>query len=90
VNQKIKTGLDVSKKSYRNQTAQPRVLGEIQGKGDIASFWALISSVLLLAHSLIYQGLKLPGVNGEIFIEKNNDTYTDGVGYLGRQYWSRE
>ena len=43
MDRKIKTGLGVSKKSYRNQPSQPRVLGEIQGKGDITNFWALIS-----------------------------------------------
>ena len=70
--QKIKTGIGVSKKSYRNQPEQPRILGEIQDKGSISSFWALIGSVFLLVHSSIYQGLKLLGVNGEVCIEKNN------------------
>jgi len=81
--QKIKTGIGVSKKSYRNQPEQPRILGEIQDKGSISSFWALIGSVFLLVHSSIYQGLKLLGVNGEVCIEKNNDVYADDVDTWG-------
>jgi len=70
MDQQIKIGLGVSKKSFRSQPEQPSILGEIQGKGNTARFWALINSVvLLLVHSLMYQGLKLR-VNSEVCIEK--------------------
>ena len=79
MDRKIKTGLGVPKKSYKNQPGQPRIMGEIQGKGNIASFWALISSALLPAHSLMSQCLKLLGVDDKVYIEKNNDAYADDV-----------
>ena len=61
------------KKYYKNLPGQPRVLGKLQGKGDIAIFWVTISSVILIfVHSLVYQGLQFPGVDGKICIEKNN------------------
>ena len=43
----------------------------------------MIRSVLLLAHSLVYQGLKLPGVDGRLCFEKNDDAYADNVDTWG-------
>ena len=39
----------------------------------------MISSILLLTHSIVYQGLKLLGVDVRICIVKINDAYMDDV-----------
>ena len=56
----IKTGLGVSENTYSNTPGDPRIIGEIQGKGDVATLWAFMSSMLLLAHSFVWTGLDLP------------------------------
>ena len=58
---------------------QHQILGKVQGKSDITSLWAMISCVLLLAHSLRYIGINLLGVAGGKGIKKNNDAYIDDV-----------
>ena len=75
----IKTGLGVSKKSYGNTPNEPRIIGEIQGKGDVATLWAFISSTLLLAHSLLWTGLDLPSSTGGPGLKRNNAGYVDDV-----------
>ena len=75
----IKTGLGVSKQVYRNEPGKPKVKGEVQGKGDVASLWAMTSSHLLTAHGALYQGANLPGIVGGKGIVKNNDAYVDDV-----------
>jgi hypothetical protein len=74
-----KTGLGVSKQVYRNEPEKPKVKGEVQGKGDVASLWAMTSSHLLTAHGALYQGANLPGIAGGKGIVKNNDAYVDDV-----------
>ena len=70
-----KTGLGVSKKHYTSY----RIKGETQGLADVASIWAMKSSQLLTAHSFLYNGIHLPGVNGKTGIKRNNDAYVDDV-----------
>ena len=42
----------------------------MQGKGDIASFWAMVSIVHFFAHALFYKELDLPGVDGGLGFKK--------------------
>ena len=75
----IRTGLGVLKGSYGNTTNVPKIQRKIQGKGDVASFCAMISSTLLAAYAMIYTVLFLPGVYGKNNIKKNNDAFIDDV-----------
>ena len=70
-----KTGLGVSKKYYKSY----RIKGETQGLADVASIWAMKSSQLLTAHSMLYEGMHLPSVAGKAGIKRNNDAYVDDV-----------
>ena len=72
--------------------ARARIKGEIQGKADVASMWLVVSSILLLAHSQVYEGIDLPSVVGkEKGIKKNNDGYVDDVDtWSGKLGWGRE
>ena len=83
MDQKIKMGLGVSKKSYKNLPGQPRILCRTHGKDDISSFWAIISSLLLCALGLAYQGLELPGMDSNICIERNDNAYSDDIDTWG-------
>ena len=79
----IRTGLGVSKQHYHNNISEPRIIGEIQGKGDVATLWAFMSSMLLLAHSFVWTGLDLPSATGRVGIKKkNNAGYVDDVDTL--------
>ncbi len=62
MNRHIKTAYGISAGSYTNPIEEPKLKGEIQGKGDVASLWAMTSSTLLTAHQTLYQGIHLPSV----------------------------
>jgi len=66
----INTGLGVSARAYKNQHGQPKIQGEIQGKGNVASLWTMASILLLFAHAMLYTGLSLPSVVGKKGIKK--------------------
>ena len=48
-----KTGLGISDATYGNEAGEPRIGGEVQGKGDVPSLYLQQSSVILRAHSSI-------------------------------------
>ena len=50
MDQKIKKEIGILKMSYKKLPEQPTILGKVQGKGNIVSFWVMISSVILLTH----------------------------------------
>lgn len=56
----VRTGHGVSETTYGNRPGQPKKAGEGQGKGDVAITYALQSSTLLDAHSMLYDGVHLP------------------------------
>ncbi len=55
----IKTSLGTSDEFYCNTPNDPLILGEIQGKPDVPTHWALKSSTLLDAHGSLYKGITL-------------------------------
>ena len=64
VDQLVKIGLGVYQESCSNRPGHSRIMGEVQDKWDITSFWAMINSVLLFVHTfLVYKRLELPGVD---------------------------
>ncbi|KAL7536722.1 hypothetical protein ACHAWF_007008 [Thalassiosira exigua] len=75
----IKTALGVSRLYYCMKRGEPAIQGEIQGKGDVASMWAMVSSLLLLAFESLYEGIYLHSVCGRKGIRKRNDGYVDDV-----------
>ena len=54
----------------------------MQGKGGIASFWAMVSIVHFFAHALFYKELDLPGVDGGPGLKKNNDNVDTWAGEM--------
>ncbi len=53
------------------------IRGEYQGKGDVASLYAALSSTVMQAHSRVYKGLDLPPPTLGPGIRKRNDAYVD-------------
>ncbi|KAL7502637.1 hypothetical protein ACHAXN_000568 [Cyclotella atomus] len=53
----VRTGHGVSEKVYKNEIGEPRIIGELQGKGDVALIYMMISSAVLDAHASLYTGL---------------------------------
>ena len=72
-------GMGVSKGSYGNSATAPKIQGEIQGKGDVASLCVMISSTLLSACAIIYTDFLLPVVTVNNNIKENNDTSINDV-----------
>jgi hypothetical protein len=75
----VRTGHGVSTTTYGNQPNQPELAGEYQGKGDVAILYALWSSIVLNAHSTMYEGINLPSPIPGLSISKRNDGYVDDV-----------
>ena len=74
----IITTLIVSRDFYSNTPAQHCILSDVQVKSGVAS-WAMICCVLLLTHSLIYEGINLPGVANGKEIKMTNYTYAENI-----------
>ena len=72
-----KTGLGVSDETYGQEPGEPYIGGEIQGKGDVPSLFAVQSSILLEAHRRIAPGLHLPSCTEERAIDHNNAAFVD-------------
>jgi hypothetical protein len=76
----VRTGHGVSTKMYRNfDPEEPPLAGEYQGKGDVAILYAILSSIVLNAHSTMYTGITSPSPTNELEIRKQNDGYVDDV-----------
>jgi hypothetical protein len=77
----VQTGHGVSESTYQNVEgqAQARIIGELQGKGDVALIYALQSSTVLTAHATMYQGIRLLPASPGPGIKKCNDGYIDNV-----------
>ena len=73
----VRTGHGVSDQTYGNRTGEPMIRGEYQGKGDVASLYAALSSTVMQAHSRVYKGLDLPPPTLGPGIRKRNDAYVD-------------
>jgi hypothetical protein len=75
----VRTGHGVSEKVYKNEIGEPRIIGEFQGKGDVALIYMMISSAVLDAHASLYTGLELSPPTPGPGIRKQNDGYVDDV-----------
>jgi hypothetical protein len=64
---------------YKNETGQPQIIGELQGKGDVALIYMMLSSTVLDAHATMYSGLELSPATPGPGIRKRNDGYVDDV-----------
>ena len=51
--------------------------GEVQGKGDVASLWCLMSHTILMAHRAIHTPIRMHGVTPGLISTKNNDAFVD-------------
>ena len=51
--------------------------GEVQGKGDVASLWCLMSHTILTAHSALHTPIEMTGATKGCKVEKNNDAFVD-------------
>jgi hypothetical protein len=80
--QSVRTGHGVSEQVYKNKAGQPRIIGELQGKGDVALIYMLLSSTVLDAHATMYNGLELSPATPGPGIRKRNDSYVDDVNRL--------
>jgi len=64
-------------RTYTQLPNEPRLSGETQGKGDVASVWSALSHTMLRAHQELHSGITLEHVNQEYMIRKNNDSFVD-------------
>ena len=75
----VRTGLGVSKGFYCQVRGEPRLGGEVQGKADVPTMFALLSDVLLRAHASIALGLEMTSCNLEHNVKHHSIGCVDGV-----------
>jgi hypothetical protein len=74
----IQTAHGDSTNYYENDPESIPMSGEIQGKGDVATLFALESQTILNTHRELTTGIVLPHVaHPNVRIVKNNDAYVD-------------
>ena len=87
----VRTGHGVLKQVYQNTPNDYRIIGELQGKGDVALIYMLLSSTVLQAHSSLYHGIDLPPATPGPGIKKLNDGYVDDVNtWAGNMGWDSQ
>ena len=77
MNRAIRTNHGVSRTAYKQLDNEPRINGEVQGKGDVASLWSLETQVLLQAHRYMCDGIEMTSADGNKTSQRNNDMYVD-------------
>jgi hypothetical protein len=75
----VRTGHGVSEVTYGNRRGSAKLAGELQGKGDVAPLYALLSSSIMDAHRTLYQGVEMPSPFPGPAIRKINNGYVDDV-----------
>jgi hypothetical protein len=75
----VRTGHGVSEVTYGNRRGTAKLAGELQGKGDVAPLYALLSSSIMDAHGTLYNGVDLPSPVSGPSIRKINNGYVDDV-----------
>ena len=73
----IKTGLGVSKQSYGQEKGEPRIEGEVQGKGDVPCLWCIQSDTLLRAHERGAHGMCICNPTRTRRIKRCNTQFVD-------------
>jgi hypothetical protein len=78
----VRTGHGVSELTYGNRPGRAKIAGKLQGKGDVAPLYALLSSTIMDAHATLYAGICLESPVPGLPIRKRNDGYFDDVNTL--------
>jgi hypothetical protein len=87
----VRTGHGVSQKVYQNTPNDYRIIGELQGKGDVALIYMLLSSTVLEAHSSLYHGIDLlPATPGPRIKKLNNGYVNDVNTWAGNMGWDSQ
>jgi hypothetical protein len=73
----IRTKHGDSKTTYGQESGDAKLAGETQGKGDVASIWAVESQLFLRSHQQQHSGIVLKHVACMREIRKNNDSFVD-------------
>ena len=68
-----------SEETYKEGEDDDSLCGEVQGKGDVASLWCLMSHTILNAHTSLHSPVKMHGVKNEMILMKNNDAFVDNT-----------
>ncbi|KAL3796822.1 hypothetical protein ACHAWO_002060 [Cyclotella atomus] len=74
---RVKTALGTSTESYGQEPNEPKVGGEVQGKGDVPSLWCVQSNTLLRAHKKGAHGMMLQNPDGSRQIKRCNTQFVD-------------
>ena len=74
-----RTGLGVSKEYYCQKKGEPRIGGNVQGKTDVPTMFALLSDVLLRVHASIAPGLEMHSCNLEHKVQHHSIAFVDDV-----------
>ena len=63
--------------TYEEDDADDVMNGEVQGKGDVASLWCLMSHTILEAHTDLHKPITMMGATNKVVVQKNNDAFVD-------------
>ena len=66
----IRTGCGDSDEYYDEHDGVDPMNWEVQGKGDLASLWCLMSHTILTAHSALHTPIEMTGATNGCKIEK--------------------
>ena len=75
----VRTGLGVSEGYYCQDESGPRLGGEVQGKADVPTMFAMLSDILLRAHASIAPGLEMDSCNLEHKVKHHSIAFVDNV-----------
>ncbi|KAL7552654.1 hypothetical protein ACHAWF_015884 [Thalassiosira exigua] len=74
---RFQTALGISEGSYKQEKGDPRIRGEIQGKGDVPPCYVVLGDTILKAHATMVKGLEIPSPNGGRVMKRHNVSYAD-------------
>ena len=90
----VRTKHGDSKQTYGQESGEAIMAGETQGKGDVASIWAVESQLFLRSHQQQHSGIVLKHVACIREIRKNNDSFVDDTDSMSSarriNYWLSE
>ncbi|KAL7544883.1 hypothetical protein ACHAWF_012867 [Thalassiosira exigua] len=88
---RFQTALGISKGSYKQEKGEPRIGGEIQGKGDVPPCYVILGDTILKAHSTMVKGLEIPSPDGSRAMKRHNVSYADdNNGHVSADFHSLE
>jgi hypothetical protein len=69
----IKTRHGVSKSTYKQESTDVELAGEVQGKADPACLWSLESQTLRATRNIFHNSISLPSATGKHSMTQNNN-----------------